>query len=391
MRAELGRGSTSMTGVDVGASLNLVGVLVLYLSPAVLVPAALAVGYSEPVWPFLASGAIAAAVGWAMTALTRGTEQVSIREGFLVVSLVWLAAAGFGALPYVFSSVEPLNRPVDAYFEAMSGFTTTGSTVVADPEELPRSLLMWRQLTQWLGGMGIIVLFLAVLPRLRVGGRQLLESELPGPELEPLSASIRATARRLWVLYVVLTGVLASVLCIFAWTNVDPAMNVFDAVASAMATLPTGGFGTHADSFAGFAAASQWVVAFFMLVAGMNFAVLYAALVRRDPRPLGRDDEVRLYLLLLAGGTSILMAEVLAENILAGESAIRAGVFQAVSIATTTGFATADFTAWTSLTAMTIVALMFVGGCAGSTGGSIKVVRHLLIGRLMRRELRHAV
>ena len=177
MRAELGRGSTSMTGVDVGASLNLVGVLVLYLSPAVLVPAALAVGYSEPVWPFLASGAIAAAVGWAMTALTRGTEQVSIREGFLVVSLVWLAAAGFGALPYEFSSVEPLNRPVDAYFEAMSGFTTTGSTVVADPEELPRSLLMWRQLTQWLGGMGIIVLFLAVLPRLRVGGRQLLESE----------------------------------------------------------------------------------------------------------------------------------------------------------------------------------------------------------------------
>ena len=391
MKGELRLGDTSMTGVDVGASLNLVGTLLLYLSPAALVPAALAIGYSEPVWPFIAAGANAAAVGAAMIALTRGTEQVGIREGFLVVALVWLVAAGFGALPYVLSGVEPLSRPVDAYFEAMSGFTTTGSSVVSAPEDLPRSLLMWRQLTQWLGGMGIIVLALAVLPRLRVGGRQLLESEMPGPELEPLSASIRATARRLWLLYVALTVLLALVLCLFAWTNIDGAMNVFDAVANALATMPTGGFGTHADSLAGFAAASQWVIAFFMLVAGVNFALLYAAFVRRDPRPLGRDDEFKLYLLLLAGGAGILVAEVLAEDILSGEGAVRAGVFQAISIATTTGFATADFTAWTSLTAMTIVALMFVGGCAGSTGGSIKVVRHLLIGRLMRRELKQAV
>jgi trk system potassium uptake protein TrkH len=378
-------------GVDVGASLNLVGTLLLYLSPAAFVPTALAIGYSEPVWPFLAAGAIAAAAGGALAMLTRRATQVGMREGFLVVALVWLVAAGFGALPYLFSGIEPLDRPVDAYFEAMSGFTTTGSSVVSAPEELPRSLLMWRQLTQWLGGMGIIVLALAVLPRLRVGGRQLMESELPGPELEPLSASIRATARRLWLLYVALTTVLALTLCTFAWTNIDSAMTAYDAVANSLSTMPTGGFGTRADSFASFGAASQWVVALFMLLAGANFALLYAAFVRRDYRPLRRDDELKLYLLLLAVGAGIVIAEVLAEDILAGEEAVRAGVFQAVSVTTTTGFASENFPAWTALTAMTLVALMFVGGCAGSTGGSIKVVRHLLIGRLIRRELRQAV
>ena len=168
-------------------------------------------------------------MGWALERVTRGKERVGIREGFLVVSLTWIVAAGFGALPYLFSGEAPLSSPINAYFEAMSGFTTTGASMVAAPEELPRSLLMWRQFTQWLGGMGIIVLALAVLPRLRVGGRQLFESELPGPELEPLATSIRDTARRLWVLYIALTGVLVLTLSVFAWTDADDAMSVYDA------------------------------------------------------------------------------------------------------------------------------------------------------------------
>ena len=378
-------------GVDVGASLNLVGALLLYLSLAALFPTTLAIAYSEPVWPFLAAGGIAAGVGWGLGRLTPDKERVGTREGFLVVSLIWVIAAGFGALPYVFSNIEPLDHPVNAYFEAMSGFTTTGASVVAVPEDLPRSLLMWRQFTQWLGGMGIIVLALAVLPRLRVGGRQLFESELPGPELEPLSASIRDTARRLWLLYIALTAALALTLSVFAWSGIDASMSVFDAVAHALTTMPTGGFGTRGNSLAAFGAASQWVVIFFMLLAGANFALLYAAFVRMNPRPLARDDELRLYLLLLAGGVGILLAEVLAESILTGEQAVRSSVFEAVSMMTTTGFAVADYTGWTALTAMTLVALMFVGGCAGSTAGSVKVVRHLFIGRIIQREVRQTI
>jgi trk system potassium uptake protein TrkH len=374
-------------GVDLPAALNLVGALTKYVSVAALFPVVVAIGYSERFWPYLAAGAIAGGVGWALEFVTRGKEQVGIREGFLVVSLTWLFAAGFGALPYVLSGVTPFGNPLNAYFEAMSGFTTTGASVIAAPEELPRSLLMWRQFTQWIGGMGIIVLALAVLPRLRVGGRQLFESELPGPELEPLATSIRDTARRLWLLYVALTAVLALVLSIFAWSGIDEAMSVYDAVAHAFTTLPTGGFGTHANSAAYFGAASQWVLALFMLLAGVNFALLYRTFVRGDARAGARDDEFRLYIALLALGSALLLVELLGEGIERGEGALRHSVFQAVSVMTTTGYGSTDYTTWTTLTAMTIVGLMFVGGSAGSTGGSIKVVRHLFVGRMLRREL----
>ena len=226
-----------------------------------------------------------------------------------------------------------------------------------------------------------------MLPRLRVGGRQLFESELPGPELEPLATSIRDTAQRLWLLYIALTGVLVLTLSIFAWTGADDAMSVYDAFGNAFATLPTGGFGVRGTSMAEFSAASQWVIALFMLLAGVNFALLYRAFVRGDGRAAARDDEFRLYLALLAVGSAILLLELLSKGIEGGEAAIRHSVFQAVSIMTTTGFASTDFTFWTTLTAMTLVGLMFVGGSAGSTSGSIKVVRHLFVGRMLRREL----
>jgi trk system potassium uptake protein TrkH len=377
----------AVLGVDLVAALNLVGTLTKYLSVSALLPAAIAIGYSERFWPYLASGAIAAVVGLGLERLGGRRRQVGIREGFLVVSLTWLIAAGFGALPYILSGVTPFGNPINAYFEAMSGFTTTGASVIAVPEDLPRSLLMWRQFTQWLGGMGIIVLALAVLPRLRVGGRQLFESELPGPELEPLATSIRDTARRLWLLYVALTAMLALVLSTFAWTGIDEAMSVYDAIGYAFTTLPTGGFGTHGNSAAYFGAASQWVLALFMLLAGVNFALLYRAFVRGDGRAAARDDEFRLYITLLALGSALLLVELMAAGIERGEAAARHSVFQAVSIMTTTGYGSTDYTTWTTLSAMTIVGLMFVGGSAGSTAGSIKVVRHLFVGRMVRREL----
>ena len=194
--------------VDLVGALHIVGTLIAYLSLATLVPAAVALGYGEPVWPFLASGALAGGIGGAVALATRGDHRLNVREGFLVVSLTWLAAAALGALPYIFSGDPQINRLVDAYFEGMSGFSTTGGSIVVNVEELPRGLAMWRQFSQWLGGIGIIVLALAVLPRLRVGGRQLLEHEMPGPEIESLSTRIRDTARRVWILYIALTVVL---------------------------------------------------------------------------------------------------------------------------------------------------------------------------------------
>ena len=228
--------------VDVGASLDLVGTLVKYLGFAAVVPAGVALGYGEPVLPFVGAGVIMIGLGVLLERTTGRKEYVGAREGFLVVALTWLFAALFAALPYLLSGEDQLGRPVDAYFEGMSGFTTTGATILTDIEALPKSLLLWRQFTQWLGGMGIIVLALAVLPRLRVGGRQLLESELPGPEVEPLTSRIRDTAQRLWILYIALTALEALILAVLGWTGVDDEMDVFNAVSHAFTTLPTGGF-----------------------------------------------------------------------------------------------------------------------------------------------------
>ena len=379
-------------GVDVRAALNLVGALLRYLSLTFLFPAAIALGYDETPWPFLASAAVTAGFGVALEAATRGKENVGPREGFLTVALTWLFAAGAGALPYLFSGEQQLSHPIDAYFEAMSGFTTTGASVLTDIEGLSRSLAMWRQFSQWLGGMGIIVLALAVLPRLRVGGRQLFEQEAPGPEIEPLTSSIRETARRLWLLYIGLTGLCALAYAVGGWSGLDDSMTFFDAVAHAFTTLPTGGFSTQGRSFEEFGAATQWIASVFMIVAGANFALMYVALVRGRLGVLGRDEELRLYVALLGLGSLVLALELVSEgDLAAGEGAVRHAVFQVASIMTTTGYASADFAVWTPLALVGLVGLMFLGGSAGSTAGAIKVVRHLLIGRILRRELDQTV
>ena len=197
------------------------------------------------------------------------------REGYLVVSLLWLLVVVFGAVPYLLAEPQ-LSRPVDAFFESMSGFSTTGSSVIADLSEVSRSMAMWRQLTTWIGGVGIIVMFLAVLPRLRVGGRQaLFKTEVPGPEL-PLATTIRESARRFVALYVAITALEILVLATFGWTGVDPRMDLFNATAHAFATIATAGFSPEPRSLEPFAPATQWVIAVFMLLAGTNFALLFA-------------------------------------------------------------------------------------------------------------------
>jgi len=384
----------SASGVDVGSALDLVGGVLKWVGVTFLAPAAVALGYGDPVWPFLVAGALTAAAGLGLDALTgdKSAAAVGPREGFLVIALIWLVIPVLGALPFLLGQAPGLTSPVNAYFESVSGFTASGATVLADVEALDRSMLFWRQLSHWLGGMGIIVLAVAVLPRMRIGGRHLFERELAGPtEIGRLSATIRETARRLWRLYVALTAAAIAVLAVIGWTGLDPAMNLFDAVAHAFSVISLGGFSSHNDSAAAFAPVTQYVLLLFMILAGINFLRLWVLLVQRRPRVLLRDDEARLYAAFLVVGSALLVIELLAGGFAGGEASIRHAAFQGVAIMSTTGFATADYTHWGPLAATTIVLLMFVGASAGSTCGSIKVIRHLLLFKLVKRELTQTV
>ena len=385
-------GSPRRFAVDVRAVLHLVGTLAKYLGLVVVFPIGVALWYSEPVWPFIVTGVATCLFGLVLERLTAGAKHhLGAREGFLVVSAMLLMTAAFASVPYLLAGGDQFDHPIDAYLEGMSAATTTGASVVTDFDELSRSLAMWRQFTQWLGGMGIIILAVAVLPRLRVGGRQMMESELPGPEISALGERIRETARMLWVLYVGLTILLTLLLASLGWVGIDEAMTPYEAVAHAFATMPTGGFSTKANSIEAFSSEAQWIIAAFMFLAGMNFVLLYRGVLRRRPRAFVRDEELRLYAAFVVVASVALFVQLWGYGIAGGEEAVRTAVFQSVSIITTTGFATTDFAVWPVLMLLTLFALMFSGGSAGSTTGSIKVVRHLLLGKVLRRELDQTV
>ena len=373
-------------GVDVVGALNLVGALVKYLGAAFLFPAAVAAGYGEAVWPFLVAGGLTAGFGLALERATSGKESVGAREGYLVVSVLWLLVTLFGAVPYLLAEPQ-LSRPVDALFESMSGFSTSGSSVVADVAELSRSMALWRQFTTWIGGVGIIVMFLAVLPRLRVGGRQaLFKAEMPGPEM-PLATTIRESARRFVVLYVAITALEIAVLATLGWTGVDPRMSFFNATAHAFSTIATAGFSPEPRSIEPFAPATQWTIVVFMLLAATNFALLFVGIARRRLPMLARDEEVRVGILLLLAASVVVIVGLVKADFLGGEQAVRHGVFNTVSMMTTTGFANADFNEWPALPLLVLFGAVMIGGSAGSTSGSIKLVRHIVIAKMLRREI----
>jgi trk system potassium uptake protein len=377
-------------GIDVVGALSLVGSLCKPLGLAFVLPAVLALAYDEPAWPFVASGVATSVFGAVLERATGGKERVGSREGYLVVALIWLLVAVFGALPYLL--VEPqLSNPVDAFFESMSGFSTTGASVLTDIEGLTRSMAMWRQFTAWLGGLGIIVLFLAVLPRLNVGGRQaLFRTEMPGPELG-LEATIRETARRFVVLYVAITAVEIVVLASFGWFGVDDRMDLFSAVAHSFTTVATGGFSPEARSLEPFAAPTQWAIVVFMALAGTNFALLFAGIVRRRVGALGRDEEFRVYLVLVVVATALVFADLVTRDVLEGGAGLRHATFNTVSMLTTTGFASTDFAVWPPMSVMVLFGATVLGASAGSTSGSVKLVRHVVIAKMLRREIRQTV
>lgn len=296
------------------------------------------------------------------------------RESLALVGLSWLVVAGVGALPYMFSNTL---GPVDAYFESMSGFTTTGASVLTDIESVDKSILFWRSFTHWVGGMGIILLFIAVLPYLGAGGKQLFKSEIPGPDPHGFSPRIKDTASMLYKIYLALTAAQTALL-------MAAGMSFYDALCHTFGTLATGGFSTRNASIAAYdSAAIEIIIIVFMSLAGVNFA-LYFAMIRGDWRAPLRSTECKAYYAILGVASLLITINLLTADYARAEEtvltygpikALRVAVFQSVSIMTTTGYCTENFDLWPQFSRMLLLALMFVGGCAGSTGGGMKVVR----------------
>lgn len=348
---------------------RVLGGLLVFTGSALIVPLLLSILDQDSLWDmYLATGLGSVCVGVLMLRLGRNSQPIRIREGFGAVTLGWMAIGAIGAVPFVLSGALP--SWIDAYFESIAGFTTTGSSVISDIEALPRSLLLWRSLIQWIGGMGIVLLSIAILPFLKVGGMKLYHAEVPGSSDEKLTPRIQDTAKLLWIVYAGLTTVLAALL--FAG-----GVNAFESICHALTTMATGGFSTRNASIGGFENSYvHWVLTLFMLIAGTNFSLHTYLFVARENR-FWRNEEFRWYVALIlasTAGTFVLIASKYDDLWLAARDAS----FQVATLVSSTGFATVDYAVWPPAVLMIFVFLMTVGGMAGSTAGGVKVVRVVL-------------
>lgn len=318
-------------------------------------------------------------VGWIFRA--RGKAVLTNRESLLFVTLSWIAASLLGALPFSLAGSVPTY--IDALYETMSGFTTTGASILKDVEALPKSLLLWRSTTHWLGGMGIVVLTVAIFPLLGFGGLRLMEAEAPGPSVDKITPRVAGTARIFWFLYIGMT-VLQTILLMFG------GMNLFDAMTHSFGTMATGGFSTKNLSFGHWNSAYlDAVTTTFMLLAGMNFT-LHFKLLSGKAFSVFKDHELRVYLGIFVLSSLFISLDLMKSGIFPSfPQAIRHAVFQTSSILTTTGFATTDFALWPAASLGILLILMFIGGCAGSTAGGIKVVRIITLLKMAGTELRY--
>jgi len=360
------------------------GVVLTVIGVSMVLPLLWSLYYGEHDWPaFLICSGLTTFIGIAVYKTNRMEEGFNTKEAFAVVSFSWLLAAAFGSLPYLLSGT--FTSFADALFETMSGLTTTGASVLTDIEILPHGILFWRSLTHWLGGMGIIVLFVAILSTLGVGGLQMFKAESPGPTAEKIKPRIRETAKILWYTYLSLTAAETLLLLAFG-------MPLFDALCHTFGTMATGGFSTKNASI-GFYSSPwiHWIITIFMFLAGVNFALHYQVFRGRSLKAFWRNAEFRLYAFLTAAAVMITAANLAVKTSLPFESIVRQASFQVVSIMTTTGYATADFDGWPLLSKALLVALMFIGGCSGSTGGSIKVGRILILIKQAGMELKQSL
>lgn len=363
---------------------RVLGFLLLVEGVAMLLAFGISILYNEyDQSAFLISSGINIVTGGTLVWLTRNANRdIGRREGYIIVSSVWIVFSFFGSLPFVISGAIP--NFTNAFFETISGFTTTGSSILTDIESLPHGILFWRSMTQWLGGMGIIVLSLAILPVFGIGGMQLFMAEVPGPTPDRLSPRIRQTAKTLWGIYLIFT--VAETLLLWL-----AGMKFFDAVCHSFTTMATGGFSTKQASIAYWSSpAIQYIIIVFMFLAGTNFTLSYMALRGKFNRVL-KDEEFKYYGLFVLGFTLAIFAGLLITTHTGVEQAFREALFQVVSIITTTGYATVDYLTWAPILTILSFGLFFFGGSAGSTGGGMKIMRIVLLLKNSYYELRRMV
>ena len=354
--------------------LHHLGLLITGLGLFMLFPLGVSLYYNEPDSPaFAISAGITAGSGFLLwRSFPSGERRFSRREAIMLVAGMWVLASAFGAIPYELAGTFP--SYLDAYFEAVSGFTTTGASVLASIESQPHGILLWRNLTQWLGGMGIITLFVALFPLLGMGAAYLVEAEMPGPQAERVTARIRDTVKALWMMYLGFSGLEFFLL----WQA--GGIPAFDSLIVTLGTMPTGGFCLNTLSIGAYNSVMvEGIVIAFMVLAGVNFGLYYFLFHKRQPGRLFRNPEFRLYIGLLTASSILIAVNLMRSMGLSVGEAFRYSGFQAVSIMTTTGFSTANFNLWPSFARAALLILMIIGASAGSTGGALKVTRFLVV------------
>jgi trk system potassium uptake protein TrkH len=354
---------------------RLIGLLVLFLGLSMALPLLVSLVYKDgSTWALGYSMVFTCSAGLLMFLATYGggVSYLSHRDGVAIVTLGWLAAGGVGAIPFLISG--SIGQFTDAYFESLSGFTTTGASILSDIEKLPQGILLWRSLTQWLGGMGIIVLSIAILPFLGIGGMQLYKAEIPSPVVDKLKPRISDTAKTLWKVYILITALEIALL-------VAGGMSLFDSVCHTFCTMPTGGFSPKNASIAHYNSPYfDAVIVVFMLLAGINFSLHYRFL-RGEGNVFGKDPECRVFLSMVGIFIVLVTFDIYGSVYPSLLEAFRYAAFQVSSIITTTGFVTADYDRWPSFSRYLLVLCMFLGGMAGSTGGGMKTMRIMLLAK----------
>lgn len=358
--------------------LSITGSILIAEAAMLLLPMIVSLVYGEAcAFPFAVTALGAAIVGLVLRRLCRAKDStLYAKDGFVTVALSWLAVSLVGAVPFVLSGAIP--NYVDALFETVSGFTTTGATILTDVEALPHGLLFWRSFTHWIGGMGVLVFILAIVPSVSDSSIHILRAEMPGPVVGKLVPRARDTASILYGIYLGMTALeIVLLLC--------GGMPIFDSVVHAFGTAGTGGFGIKADSIAGYSAYLQWVITVFMILFGVNFNLYYLILIRRF-RSAAQSTELWSYFGII--GVAVAAVAWNIRGLYSAADAVRHSAFQVASIITTTGFSTVDFDAWPQFSRAVLLLLMVVGACAGSTGGGLKVSRVVMLFKMVRKEIR---
>jgi len=358
--------------------LYMLGKIVFLESVILLLPAVCSLIYGETktLFAFLITAGIAFSLGMLLSVLNKPkNKSIFAKEGFVIVSLAWILMSAIGALPFVISGDIP--SYVDAFFETVSGFTTTGASIIANVEACSKGILFWRSFTHWVGGMGVLVLFMAIFPTDTGQAMHVMRAEMPGPIVGKLVPRIKSTAKILYLIYIALT-LLQTVILLFG------EMNVFQSIIYSLGTAGTGGFGVDADSLTGYSAFSQWVITIFMIIFGINFNLYYLVLTKKVRTAL-KSEELWTYLGIVVLSTIAITISVYPK--LGGDS-LRTSAFQVASIISTTGYATTDFNLWSTLPKTILFLLMFTGACAGSTAGGLKMSRIVLLFKSVRSNLK---